>query len=185
MVPPSPVIASLSWMPCRIALLLRESSRARRFLRVSRASPRVSVNLHHVLVASSTVLAPTKLEKTRSRRYVPMRRHASLLPFHHSRKLCLRKEVFRLHSEAWLITLPKYRIRLNEGRHDCEDTYWRGCGSDNERFGLCGGPARASAGLCAAGPDPHLDRLLYWSERWLWRGRLVKCDYRKSLTGSL
>src|SRR3954469_2061061 len=26
--PPSPVIASLSWMPCRIALLLRESSRA-------------------------------------------------------------------------------------------------------------------------------------------------------------
>src|SRR3954462_3554052 len=97
-------------MPCRIALLLRESSRVRRFLRVSRGSPRVSVNLHHVLVASSTVLAPTKLEKTRSRRYVPMRRHASLLPFHHSPKLCLRKEVFRLHSEAWLITLPSIAL---------------------------------------------------------------------------
>src|SRR3954447_11892288 len=180
MVPPSPVRASLSWMPSRMALLLRESSRARRFLRVSRASPRMSVNLHHVLVASSTVLAPTKLEKTRSRRYVPMRRHASLLPFHHSRKALSPKRGFPLALRSLADHSPQYRIRLNEGRHDCEDTYWRGCGSDNERFGLCGGPARASACLCAAGPDPHLDRLLCRSERWLWRGRLVKCDYRKS-----
>jgi len=39
---PSPVSASLSWMPSRIALLLRDSSRARRFLRTSRGSGRTS-----------------------------------------------------------------------------------------------------------------------------------------------
>jgi hypothetical protein len=35
MAAPSPVSASLSWMPSRLALLLRESSRARRFLRLT------------------------------------------------------------------------------------------------------------------------------------------------------
>jgi hypothetical protein len=34
MAAPSPVIASLSWMPSRIALLLRESSFLSRFLRI-------------------------------------------------------------------------------------------------------------------------------------------------------
>src|SRR3954451_3004192 len=42
MAPPSPVSASLSWTPSRIALLLRESSLPRRFLRSSRASGRMS-----------------------------------------------------------------------------------------------------------------------------------------------
>jgi hypothetical protein len=42
MVPPSPGIASLSWMPSRSALLLRESSLLRRFLRSSRGSGRPS-----------------------------------------------------------------------------------------------------------------------------------------------
>jgi hypothetical protein len=39
---PSPVITSLSWMPSRRALLLRDSSFAKRFLRSSRGSGRTS-----------------------------------------------------------------------------------------------------------------------------------------------
>jgi hypothetical protein len=45
------MIASLSWMPSRIALFLRDSSFPNRFLRSSRASGRTScpVHLHHVV----------------------------------------------------------------------------------------------------------------------------------------
>ena len=46
------MIASLSWMPSRITVLLRDSSHAKRFLRASRGSGRTScpAGLHDVIV---------------------------------------------------------------------------------------------------------------------------------------
>jgi len=80
MVAPSPVIASLNWMPSLTALVLRDSSRARRFLRSSRALRANVLPVHfHVQKTRSTPIvdsetAPVVLE----RRPRPMKPEASL-----------------------------------------------------------------------------------------------------------
>jgi hypothetical protein len=57
---PSPVIASLSWIPSRIAFVLRVSKRAKRFLRSSRGPGAhfLPLDLHHVIGDQNRVGLP-------------------------------------------------------------------------------------------------------------------------------